>query len=264
MSSITAADTTSHANNAIPARPTIVLLPGMDGTGELFGPFIHALDGAFDIQVVGYPTDRALGYDALEALVRSTLPRDRPFILLGESFSGPIAVSIAASPPPGLQALVLCASFAACPMPGLAPLQRLVRHLPIEHTPLGLLGWLLMGSRPQPGLRAALATSLSQLTPAALRARVAAVLAVDHRDLLPRIRIPTLYLQARRDRVVPRRSLAPLQRHVSYIHKAGIDAPHFLLQTAATQAADTLRSFVDTIQRTARRADGAETPGHSA
>src|SRR6476660_4945010 len=50
---------------------SLVLLPGMDGTGALFAPFIAALGSDTSGTVVDYPTDQALGYAALEALVRS-------------------------------------------------------------------------------------------------------------------------------------------------------------------------------------------------
>jgi thioesterase domain-containing protein len=70
----------------------LVLLPGMDGTGELFAPFLAALGPDQAVVVVRYPTDRELGYAELEQVARAALPVDQPFILLGESFSGPVAI----------------------------------------------------------------------------------------------------------------------------------------------------------------------------
>lgn len=57
--------------------------------------------------IVSYPPDQSLGYRDLAHLVRSRLPKDEPFILLAESFSGPIALALAADPPPQLKALIL-------------------------------------------------------------------------------------------------------------------------------------------------------------
>jgi hypothetical protein len=40
---------------------TLVLLPGMDGSGLLFADFISALGPEFRTQVVTYPDDPSLG-----------------------------------------------------------------------------------------------------------------------------------------------------------------------------------------------------------
>src|SRR4051812_12633896 len=106
-------------------RITLVLLPGMDGTGLMFAPFIAALGPDVDCRVVAYPTDRALDYAEHEAIARAALPGDAPYVILGESFSGPIAIRIAASAPANLMGLVLCCSFARSPQPLLACLRPL-------------------------------------------------------------------------------------------------------------------------------------------
>jgi pimeloyl-ACP methyl ester carboxylesterase len=76
--------------------PVLVLLPGLDGTGKLFAEFVEALKSVVECVVVAYPCDQPMGYGELEGLVVSALPKDRPFVLLGESFSGPLAIRIAA------------------------------------------------------------------------------------------------------------------------------------------------------------------------
>ena len=81
---------------------TLVLLPGMDGTGIFFEDFAAVAQPEFDPVIVRYPDDPSRGYAGLEPVARAALPRDKPFLILGESFSGPIAISIAASNPPGL------------------------------------------------------------------------------------------------------------------------------------------------------------------
>ena len=76
---------------------TLVLLPGMDGTGELFAPLLNALNPGLRTTVVSY-ADRPATYAEHESVALAELPKDRPFAILGESFSGPIAVTIAAQP----------------------------------------------------------------------------------------------------------------------------------------------------------------------
>ena len=92
----------------------LVLLPGMDGTGELFAPFIAALGPEVSSVVVRYP-DQPQGYASHEDAARAALPEGKPFVVLGESFSGPVAISIAAASPPGLCGYILCSSFVSCP-----------------------------------------------------------------------------------------------------------------------------------------------------
>jgi hypothetical protein len=83
----------------------LVLLPGLDGTGHLFGPVVDALGPNVPTQIARYPLSHASGYATCEAIARGALPTDRPYTLLGESFSGPVA----ATAPPGLRGLLLTA-----------------------------------------------------------------------------------------------------------------------------------------------------------
>src|SRR5687768_14153054 len=106
----------------------VVVLPGLDGTTALLQAFCSRVgELGVPTRAVAYPTDRALGYAELEPLVRSELPTSEPFVLLGESFSGPLAIRIAASQPPGLVGLVLSTTFARAPVPLLSPLASLIR-----------------------------------------------------------------------------------------------------------------------------------------
>ena len=95
------------------------MLPGLDGTGKLFAGFIRAIGADAKVQVIAYPHDEPLGYGELEALVRAALPTDRRYVLLGESFSGPLAIRLAADPPRGLAGVILCGTFAKNPFPWL-------------------------------------------------------------------------------------------------------------------------------------------------
>ena len=53
----------------------LVLLPGMDGTGDLFGPLIDQLRGVVNTVVVRYPTAQPRTYSELTALAREALPQ---------------------------------------------------------------------------------------------------------------------------------------------------------------------------------------------
>jgi pimeloyl-[acyl-carrier protein] methyl ester esterase len=98
--------------------PQLILLPGMDGTGELFADLIKELPGEIETQIVQYPTDRCLAYSQLAPLVRSVAPASAAFVLIAESFSTPLSIQYAATKPPNLRGVVICAGFVTNPAQG--------------------------------------------------------------------------------------------------------------------------------------------------
>lgn len=225
---------------------TLVLLPGMDGSGALFVDFIAALGDAVAPVVVSYPPDLPLDYAALAAFAERHLP-DRPFVLLGESFSGPVAIAIAAQRPPGLAGLVLCCTFARNPTPMFSPFKRLLGALPVSAALTGLVAPFLLGARSAPALRVALRAALADVGAPAMRERMRAVLEVDYSAQMRAIRVPVLYLQAAQDRVV----LAGSARHLASLQPAmavqRFQGPHLLLQTAPLETARAVIRFITSL-----------------
>jgi pimeloyl-ACP methyl ester carboxylesterase len=221
------------------SKLTLVLLPGMDGTGSLFEPFISALGDAFEIVVVRYPAHAALGYAALEEIARQALPAQGSYILFGESFSGPITVSLAAARPPGLAGLILCSTFLRSPLPGLNVLGK----LPVKLVPSFLHHFFLLGSGAKPGLKVALSAAIDSVSPEAFRARIKAVSEVDVRAQLQRVDVPVLYLQALDDRVVPRPAGREVLELLPAARMISVRAPHCLVQTAAIEAAALIKQW---------------------
>ncbi len=226
--------------------PVLVLLPGMDGTGAFFHEFCQALDPRIKTVVISYPSDRDMGYAELEAFVRSLLPQNEAFILLGESFSGPLAITIAASPPPGLRGLILVCSFARHPLAVLAPLRSLIRFLPIHAVPTSLFGSLTFGRFKTQHQQTALAKSIASLPPSIIKSRIKSVLEIDTSAFLARIAVPALYLRATRDRLVPRSASTALAA-IPDIRFAEVEAPHFLLQAKPSVAAMHILDFLQEI-----------------
>lgn len=168
----------------------------MDGTGGLFEPFIAALGSRFNVKVVRYPTAEPMGYSELEAVARAALPAEGPFIILGESFSGPIAISLAASCSSHLKGLILCCSFVRNPHPFFSGFKSFVGALPIAIAPKAVLSYFLLGPFATGALRSALSEAIAQVSPAAFRARLRAVLTVDVSEKLSLCRCCTCALRA--------------------------------------------------------------------
>ncbi|WP_346842131.1 alpha/beta fold hydrolase [Metapseudomonas otitidis] len=223
--------------------PLLILLPGLDGSGLLFEPLCKALAGRLDCQVLGYPTVAPQDYDSLVAWAEQQLPKDRPFILLGESFSGPVALKLALRRPPGLRALVLACSFAHRPRPGIALLEPLIRRMPLDAVPGWLLRFALLGTDAPASTLSALRHSLSLAPPACLASRLRAVATVDLRAHLGELQVPLLYLQARQDRLVPARAAQAMARRTRAFGLVRLDGPHALLQAHPLASAEAIVAF---------------------
>ncbi|WP_072454794.1 alpha/beta fold hydrolase [Janthinobacterium lividum] len=227
------------------ASTLLVLLPGMDGTASLFHHFDAALraHSAIDTLAIAYPA-APLDYAALEAFVRERLPRDRPFVVLAESFSGPLGAALRADPPPDMRALVLCCSFVRNPRPMLAPLRHLLGLVPFGAMPGFALRQALLAPFSTPQLQNELAAALAQVPPATLRQRLRAVLETNASRSFARGSLPVLYLRARHDRLVPPANAVQILRQAPGAQVIDIAAPHMLLQAAPEAAAVAVAAFI--------------------
>jgi pimeloyl-[acyl-carrier protein] methyl ester esterase len=216
---------------------TVVLLPGLHGTATLFEPLARALAPHFDVHTVEYPSDPRLGYAELERRVFDALTRnvrhDTPLVVLGESFSGPIAIRVALAERSRLVCLVLVATFANCPRPWLVRLAPLL----ITEPSIAVAKRLLLGPHGDAHLRAGLGTSLAFVGSELLRARLAAVRTIDVRDELARIEAPILDVRGSRDIVVPRSAGAVIRHCATHTRSIVLDAPHLVAQTRPDELA---------------------------
>ncbi|MEL6712919.1 MAG: alpha/beta hydrolase, partial [Planctomycetota bacterium] len=160
---------------------------------------------------------------------------------LGESFSGPLAVRLAAERD-DVVGLVLCATFVRGPRPG--ALLRIAELVARGAPPALVVRALLAGfDGPRPlvdELRAAVAT----LAPGVLRARLRAVRTVDVSSLLARTTCPVLDLRAKRDRLVGAAARRDVLRARPDAESPTLDAPHLVAQRRPAEVAALLRAFV--------------------
>ena len=231
------------ADDAAPT-PALVLLPGLDGTGKLFAEFLEALDLGSGAQVVPYPPDIPLGYDELEALVRAALPTQGRFVLLGESFAGPLAIRIAAHPPPGIVGLILCVTFASNPYPYLGWARGLAAFLPLKSLPRWLRAPLMWGSASPSTAPRQSERAMAGVAAGVIRRRIAALLAVDETAALGRVSVPTLVLRATGDRVVSEAATMKIMRGIGHARRVDVDGPHLLLKTRPQECADAVLKFI--------------------
>lgn len=225
--------------------PRLILLPGLDGSGVLFGPLLDHLPPECRPIVVRYPPDQLLGYDELLPRVLSALPRDRPFAIVGESFSGPLALLAAATRPANLVAVILCASFVRNPAwlrPGW--LRHLVRPSVFRLYPATKAARALLMGRSASATRSLMADVLAGLRPEVVAHRVRAVIGVDVRPQLAMCPVPILCLRGIYDLIVPGHNLAEMRSIRPSLQVATIAAPHAILQAQPAAAAAAIAAFL--------------------
>jgi pimeloyl-ACP methyl ester carboxylesterase len=225
----------------------VVLLPGLDGTGILFRPLLECFSPDLHAQVVALPHDRALGYPELVSLVRDQLPTSEPFVLLGESFSGPLSLFLAALQPRNLSGVVLCASFVSNPTFFPVSASRLTGSWLFQFTPAFVQAKALLGGYSSSTLRALLAQAHGEVRPEVMAARIRSVLTVNAREALSSLSVPLAYLRGTRDFVVPSRNLRAVQALCPRVQVFSILAPHLVLQVAPEASARAIEAFVATL-----------------
>ncbi|WP_075676932.1 alpha/beta hydrolase [Stenotrophomonas sp. TD3] len=226
--------------------PHVLMLPGLDGTGSMSTPLLSALQAhRLTTQALALPAQGRQDYTTLARWLWPQLPH-HPFILLAESFSGPLAVELATRQPAGLRGLVLAATFARRPVPlPAASAALLTPAWPLP--PVALLARLLLGRWRTREHMSMLCDALAQIPATTLRQRAAATLRVDVRALLPGIEVPTLCLHARQDRLLWPPSVAELQALLPEARHVSLEGPHLLLQARADAAAAEVAAWMTTL-----------------
>jgi pimeloyl-ACP methyl ester carboxylesterase len=211
-------------------RPTtLVLLPGMDGSGVIFRPLVETAPPDVELVTITYPSGAKNGYDDLMPLVRALLPRNRPFHLLGWSFSGPLAVRIAAENPPGLRSVILASSFVRNPSWVPAAMHRLARPWLFKLYPALAQLRALLGRRISRELRRLIGEAHAIAGAEALACRVRAAMTVDAREALRACPVPILYLRAVADRVVRARCAEEVRALAPSAEIVELEGPHLAL-----------------------------------
>lgn len=232
----------------MPHTPSLVLLPGMNGTGKLFRPFVQALAGQFTVITAEYPGDQRVTYSALVDTVRSLLPASGPYVLVAESFSTPIAILCAAQADDNLRGLVLCAGFAHSPVPSwlalLAPLLRPAFSMPL---PEMLTKHLLLGNSARALLLGEVRNAVACVKPYVLSQRLRAIMRCDVRRELALTTLPLLYVRATQDRLVGMRSFEDIRAVRPDALLIEIEAPHLVLQREPEESAMAISAFVQEL-----------------
>lgn len=223
-------------------KPTVVLLPGLDGTGRLFDRLVRALEPRVRVRRISYPSERCLRYSELADLVVRQAPSGL-YAIVAESFSGPVAVAVGARRPAGLRGIILSASFVVPPAPGW------LRLLPFGlffrlGVPRALLRYFLLSSQNDAEIMSELTEAIVSVPPRVLAARVREVLSSNASDALRSCTAPIVLVSAAGDRLLGSRGLGGVLKAQPTVEHVTLEGPHLLLQVRPTEAASVIDRYV--------------------
>ncbi len=229
---------------ALSNKPHIALLPGLDGTGELFSPIIPFLENHFEIHVVRYTQERT--FDDYVGSAADQLPQGCYVSLVAESFSGPIAISLLAKKERDFGASILSATFCKSPLPLLSQISKHLPEIAFTSNPVSkaVLDLLVTGSDAIPEVKSKAKELLETVSPDQFQNRVNIVNEVDVTNDLKDIEVPLLYIQATRDKIVFKDSGTEIMKNAKDLQIEKVEGSHMILQTQPERCAELIISHV--------------------
>lgn len=215
---------------SVVTEPVLVLLPGFDGTGELFRPLLASMDGHHRAHCIAYDNFASLSdyIDSAEAQI----PDDHPVCLVAESFSGPIALELLRRGNRDYRCAVLSTTFAKPPLGlvlSLAQKLRLASFVPPPVSEQILRVFCLNGVHKID--RILEIVDVVRAVPArSAQSRMQALSQMDATSFLHTIDIPVTVINATSDRVLRPRYSQSLLDNLPDVRHVKIDGPHLLLQ----------------------------------
>jgi pimeloyl-ACP methyl ester carboxylesterase len=228
----------------------IVLLPGLDGTGVMFKPFIDVLPKDIEPLIISYPNDKRLGYEELTKYVLTQLPDNDDYILIGESFSGPIVYQLALRKPDNLRAVIFVASFLSRPAKTVLDL---LRFLPVTFLlsipipiPTYAVKLLLPGTNASEQLVSMFKHALDKVSARTLafRLREVAKLPGSHHHCM----IRAVYIQPTNDSLVAPECVEEFSKAMGNLTIYQVNGPHFILQANPSACAEIISNEVRLVE----------------
>ena len=214
---------------------TTIILPGLDGTDLLLGPFCQYAPNTLDVAVWPLPDDPTADYDDLCDHFSELIGSLDSCHLIAESFSGPLGVLLAHRHPSIVKRLTLVASFVTPP----------------THYAARWLPWSVIFRLPMPHFVARrffvgpdhvlidqLRSAVRKTSPQTLVQRVHCLMSVDVTSQLSELECGVAYLRPKGDHLVPRRSLDGVKSVCPSVSVCEIDGPHLILQSQPERAWD--------------------------
>lgn len=223
----------------------VIILPGLDGTGDMVADFAARLGAVHSVHIINYPKKERLGYDDLFKLVSADLPEDIPYCLLAESFSGPIATRLAAEKPRGLRAVIFAASFVKQPSYVPKVFASFASLAPANSpTLLKLATPITFGKWSTKELHALLVKSVRAVSSKVLAYRIREAMGADELWRFTSLDIPMLYIRPSHDRLVSSAAAKEMSRLNPALGVVDVEGPHFILQAKPEECSAIVADFL--------------------
>jgi pimeloyl-ACP methyl ester carboxylesterase len=228
------------------ARRHLVLLPGLDGSGSLFGPLLAALPEELTPVVVSYPRDKVLYYEQLMPYIREVMPWGEPYVLLAESFSGPLAIKFAAEQPENIDAIVLCSAFfSKISAPSGSWTTFFTNQKWFENaTPDSAIKQLVAGGVCEPAMLAGIKSAIKAVPPEVLSHRVKLMFETNLTTALPEVRSPILCLAGTQDKLGAAQAMQEVLKVKPDSGYVTFETSHLILQTKPREAIEAILNFL--------------------
>lgn len=215
----------------------VVLLPGLDGTGILFKPFIDSLPNDVKTLVISYPPDIKLDYEELVEFVISELPEDN-CILVAESFSGPIAHQVVLQKLKNVKSVIYVATFLGSPRRYLLRISHLLptKFIFAVSIPNFIIKRLLFNFATNEQVINLFKQSIRQVSPDVLSFRLNQLAKLPNDHGISKIRAS--YIQASDDKLISKSCIEAFKKVFDNINVFHVKGSHFILQTNPSACAE--------------------------
>ncbi len=224
----------------------LVLVPGLDGTGDLFKPFLKVLPKELNTLIIRYPKDKVLTFEEIVAVVNNQIPKNKTILILAESFAGPVVLNLLRNYKFDVKNIIFCTTFSISPRKKLLKLLRVIPLIFLLHLsiPNLILKYFCVGKDASEELTILVKEAIKIVNPEVLASRLRMLVDIDERNSLNRLSsIDCCYIQALEDKLIPNQCINDFIVNLSNLKVKRINGSHFLIQAKP----DECWSFIKTI-----------------
>jgi surfactin synthase thioesterase subunit len=226
----------------------LILLPAFDGTGKMFSDFVTALGDTVETQVISYPESGGQDYPALAGYIQTKIPDNEDYILLGESFAGPLVYDIASKDQKNCKAAIFVATYLTNPSP--------IALKTLTALPAGLISFFLskpaiiaklsLSKNADPSIAKAIADNFASVKSDIIKQRL---MTINNLGEAPTesLSMPCLNLTATDDNLVMKEKINEFKALCAVLDIESAKGGHFVLQENPEQSAKLVNIFVNNL-----------------